>query len=109
MRRSVADVSVTVADDVQELEGEREEPGAQQVAHRRQVRDREVVRVPPRLPQVVHQPVRDVQQHRHLQIDTGRNVRNCQATGGRQRERGRDGGTEGVHQPVRDVQQHSHL
>ncbi len=66
-RRSVAHVRVTVAYYVQHLEGDGEQPGAEQVAHGRQVRDGEVVRVLPFLPQVVNQPVREVQKQGNLQ------------------------------------------
>ena len=62
----IAHVGVTVANDVQKVEGGGEQPGAQQVAQGRQVGNGEVVGVVASPPQPVHQPVGDVEQDEDL-------------------------------------------
>lgn len=62
----VADVAVPVADHVEELEGQRQQARAQQVAQRSQVRNGGVVRVDLLRPHPVHHHVRHVQQQEHL-------------------------------------------
>jgi len=64
---SVAHVAVLVSDDPQEVEAERQQGGAKQVAQRRQVRDGEAVGVLAAPPHGVHHPVCDAQQQQHLE------------------------------------------
>ena len=68
---SVSYISISVSDQEEEVECEREQPRAEQVAERGQVRDGEVIWVVPALPQITYHPVSNVQQQRHLQQTEG--------------------------------------
>ena len=70
-RRSVADVGVPVADDEEDVEGNCEKSGAEEVPEGGEVRDGEVVRVVAHLPHPVHHPVAHEQQQRHLAAASG--------------------------------------
>lgn len=58
----IPNIRISITDYVQDVEGERQQSSTQQVPHRCQVWDGEVVGILAFLPQVMHQPVRNVQQ-----------------------------------------------
>lgn len=64
---SVAHIAVLVSYDPQEVEAERQQGGAQQVAQGRQVRDGKTVGIFAAPPHGVHHPVGYAQQQQHLE------------------------------------------